>query len=620
MANFLRTRVVNRFSNYIMLLKKGIKTAREEGIRQAFYKTKRYIRGNYSIPTCGTEKDDYEKWMEKNKLTPEKVNEIKRDISLFNYKPKISIIMPVYNVDKIWLEKAIESVINQLYENWELCIADNGSTKEHIKKTLEFYEQKDKRIKVKYLQENQGISRASNEALSMATGEFIGLLDHDDELSIDALYENVKLLNENADADLIYSDEDKIDDKDKRMEPFFKPDYSPDMLLSINYICHFSVFRKSILDEIGWFRKEYDGAQDYDLLLRFTEKTTPERILHIPKILYHWRKITGSTAMNLNAKDYALLSGKRAIEDYLNRNGIYGSVSIDDRHLCYSYRVKREIKNSPEVGIIIPFKDKVELLKKCTDSILQKTTYKNYKIILVDNKSEKEETFEFLDEIIKIPIVSYLKYEKPFNFSSINNYAASLLESDIILFLNNDVEVISKDWIEAMLEFALRIDVGAVGSLLLYPDAKVQHAGVIIGLGGVAGHSHKYFNVNSNGYFGRLRMIQNFSAVTAACMMTRRNVFFEVGGFDENYSHAFNDVDYCLKLREKGYLIVYTPYARLHHHESQSRGYEDTVEKQIRFKKEIEYFQAKWKHILERGDPYYNPNLTLDREDFSIKI
>ncbi|MEA3222468.1 MAG: glycosyltransferase family 2 protein [Thermodesulfobacteriota bacterium] len=599
------------------MLQKGMLTISREGVPVFFARTKRYLRKNKNVAAMGLAESDYDKWIKKNELTDEMIGEIKREITRFEYKPKISIIMPVYNVDKIWLEKAIDSVINQLYENWELCIADDASTQKHIKKTLKRYSKKDKRIRVRYLEENQGIAGASNEALSLATGEYIGLFDNDDELTIDAIYENVKLLNKNPEADLIYSDEDKIDTHGNRMEPFFKPDYSPDFLLTRNYICHFSLFRRSIINSIGGFRRGYEGAQDYDLILRFIEKTKPKRIFHIPKILYHWRKIPRSAATMDDTKSYAFASAKKALSDYLKRSNIQGEVV--DGNFIGSYRVKREIKNDYKVSIIIPFKDQSEVLKKCVSSIVEKTKYREYEIVLIDNQSEKEETFEYLDTIKDNSSFRILAYDKPFNFSAINNYAVSQVDSEYIVLLNNDTEVISPDWIENMLEFAQRKDVGAVGALLYYPNDTIQHAGVIVGLGGVAAHAHKHFNKDSRGYFGRIKLVHNLSAVTAACLMTKKSIFKEVDGFDVNFTHAFNDVDYCLKIRERGYLIVYAPYAELYHHESISRGYEDTPEKQARFRKEIELIQGKWKDILANGDPYYNPNLTLGREDFSIR-
>jgi len=532
-------------------------TISREGFHPFFAKVRSYLARNKNVATSGLTQSDYDKWIKKNQLTDEMIGEIKRDIARFQYKPKVSIIMPVYNVDQVWLEKAINSVINQLYENWELCIADDASTKKHIKKTLGRYSKKDKRIKIKYLEVKQGISGASNEALSLATGEFIGLLDNDDELTIEALYENVKLLNKHPEADMIYSDEDKLDMNGNRCEPHFKPDWSPDMFLSEMYTCHFGVYSKSIVDKIGGFRKGFEGSQDYDLVLRLTEKTT--NIFHIPAILYHWRKIPGSAANSTDAKDYAYVNAKKALSDYLRRNSIQGKVV--DGNFIGSYRVRRVIKNDYKVSIIIPFKDQSEVLRRCIKSIVARTKYREYEIVLVNNQSEKEETFEYLAKIKNDPIFRILDYDKPFNFSDINNYAVSQVNSEYLILLNNDTEVISPDWIETMLEFAQRKDVGAVGALLYYPNDTVQHGGIFLGMKGVAGHSHIGLSKDSMGYFGRLKTIQNLSAVTADCLMSKKTIYNEVGGFDENYTHAFNDVDFCLKIRERGYLIVYTPYA-----------------------------------------------------------
>jgi GT2 family glycosyltransferase len=526
--------------------------------------------------------------------------------------------MPVFNVKRQWLVEAIDSVRMQIYENWDLCIADDGSTKPWIREILERYSRDDKRIKVKFLDRNRGISMASNEALSLATGEFAAMLDHDDELSRDALYENVKLLNRFPEADLIYSDEDKIESRGKRVEPFFKPDYSPDLLLSRNYLCHFCVIRMSAVDAVGRFRPAYDGAQDYDLILRCIDVSAPEKILHVPKILYHWRKAPKSTAADTNAKHYAFDSAKKALLSYLERNRIEGEVL--EGKFPGAYRVRKKIRDNHRVSIIIPFKDQGEVLQNCVKSILKKTTYKNYRIFLVNNESKEPETQAILNEMKEDPRISFIEYNNTFNYASMMNYAVSEIDSDYFILLNNDTEVITKDWIEAMLEFGQREDVGAVGALLYYPDDTIQHAGVIIGVGGVAAHSHRRFSRKSRGYYGRIQEVQNLSAVTAACMLTKRPVFEEVNGLDENLSHAFNDVDYCMKIREKGYLIVYTPYAELYHYESLSRGYEDSSEKRRRFGKEVGYFQKKWEEALKKGDPYYNPNLTLDKEDFSLRL
>lgn len=601
---------------FTQLITEGYRILMNDGVNSFINKFMFYIK--YNKKNIST----YEIYLHHNEISDSMLDEMKNDMRDFKYNPKISIITPVYNVDKIWLEKAINSVASQIYENWELCLVDDASTKENTKKTLDEFQRKDNRIKVKYLKDNHGISEASNEALTLSTGEFIGLMDHDDELAINALYEVVKLLQEHPDADMIYSDEDKMDTKGKRCDPYFKPDWSPDLFLSNMYVSHFGIYRKNIVEKIGGFRKGCEGSQDYDLILRFTEKTT--QIYHIPKILYHWRKIPGSTAVRYEAKGYADINAVRALEDALVRRNMNGNVVSGK--FPSSFRIKREIKGEPKICIIIPTKDRVETLKTCIESILEKTSYDNYEIVIVDNNSKDDAAIDYLNTIRKVPKIITISYWKTFNFSDINNFAAKQLDSEYILFLNNDTEVISGEWLTAMLEHAQREDVGAVGCKLLYSNNTIQHAGVILGITGtpgqvgVAGHSHKHLPNAAHGYFGRPHIIHNVSAVTAACMMLRKDVFKEVGGFDENLAVAFNDVDLCLKIRDKGYLIVYTPYAELYHHESLSRGYEDTPEKQERFLKEVGYVREKWGEIIDEGDPYYNPNLTLSKEDFSIQI
>lgn len=601
---------------FTQLITEGYRILMNDGVNSFINEFIFYIK--YNKKNIST----YEIYLHHNEISDSMLDEMKNDMRDFKYNPKISIITPVYNVDKIWLEKAINSVASQIYENWELCLVDDASTKENIKKTLDEFQRKDNRIKVKYLKDNHGISEASNEALTLSTGEFIGLMDHDDELAINALYEVVKLLQEHPDADMIYSDEDKMDTKGKRCDPYFKPDWSPDLFLSNMYVSHFGIYRKNIVEKIGGFRKGCEGSQDYDLILRFTEKTT--QIYHVPKILYHWRKIPGSTAVRYEAKGYADINAVRALEDALVRRNMNGNVVSGK--FPSSFRIKREIKGEPKICIIIPTKDRVETLKTCIESILEKTSYDNYEIVIVDNNSKDDAAIDYLNTIRKVPKIITISYWKTFNFSDINNFAAKQLDSEYILFLNNDTEVISGEWLTAMLEHAQREDVGAVGCKLLYSNNTIQHAGVILGITGtpgqvgVAGHSHKHLPNAAHGYFGRPHIIHNVSAVTAACMMLRKDVFKEVGGFDENLAVAFNDVDLCLKIRDKGYLIVYTPYAELYHHESLSRGYEDTPEKQERFLKEVGYVREKWGEIIDEGDPYYNPNLTLSKEDFSIQI
>jgi len=602
-ADFFRRLFYMKILRILPPLQKSALTITREGFPSFLQKVKKR--------EMMRKKDLYDIWIEKNSLNEEKIKIIKEEIAKFPYKPKISIIMPVYNVEKIWLEKALASVSNQLYDNWELCIVDDASTKRYIKEILSLHE-KNEKVKIKYLKKNKGISGASNEALSLAAGEFVGFLDNDDELSADALYENVKLLNLRPEADLIYSDEDKINPKGIRIEPFFKPDWSPDLFLSFNYICHFSVCRKKIIDKIEGFREGFEGSQDYDLLLRLTEKT--DKIFHIPTVLYHWRQAEGSTAVVHKEKITHIENTMRALKEALDRQKIDGTVEKGNHFDRFeSYRVRRKIKGSPLVSIIIPMKDMVSFLKRNLKSIEEKTEYKNYEIIVVDNNSKEKETHDYFESIRKKNNIRIIEYKDEFNFSKINNFAVSQAKGDHVLFLNNDIEVTTKGWLRSMLEHSVRKEVGAVGAKLVFPNNTIQHAGTVLGLGGVAGHSHKHIPLASDGYFGALNTIRNYSAVTAACMLTKKKIFEEVGGFNEiHLSVAFNDVDLCMKMREKGYLVVYTPYAVLRHYESTSRGYDLNPD-------EILFMKNKWGKTL-MSDPYYNPNLTFDSEDFRIKI
>ncbi|MFL0556302.1 MULTISPECIES: glycosyltransferase [Paenibacillus] len=558
---------------------------------------------------------NYQNWVKAKKLTVNRIQEIKHEISQFSYNPLISIIVPVYNVDEKWLRKCIESVRNQLYPNWELCIADDASPKKHIREVLNEYMQLDSRIKVVFREENGHISECSNSALAIANGEFVGLLDHDDELAIDALYENVKLLNKHPNADLIYSDEDKITEEGERHSPFFKPDWSPDLLLSQMYICHFSIYRKSIIDQIGGFRKGYEGSQDYDLALRFTEIT--DAIYHIPKILYHWRTIPESTASGAVAKNYSDDSGYKALQDAVIRRGLNAKVERID--IPNAYILRYQPIGDPLVSIIIPTRNMADILEKCLISIFTKTNYPNFEVIIADNGSNEEETIQLFNKWMEKEPNRFrvIRIDIPFNYSRINNNAVSEAKGDLILLLNNDVEVISENWITDMAGQAVREQIGAVGACLLYPDNTIQHAGVVLGIGGVAGHSHKYFDAEDYGYFSRLRLISNYSAVTAACLMVRKSIFEEVGGLEEDLQVAFNDIDFCLKIREKGYYNIFLPQVKLYHYESKSRGHEDTPEKIRRFNSEVDYMKKKWGTQLE-NDPFYNVNLTKEREDFSL--
>ena len=601
--HFIKNRV---FIKNIFYLRMAVSVIKRRGIIYFAKRAMHFVRFKWRPITDLNQQ--YKIWIKKHQLSPKKIKQIQDQSRQFEHKPLISIIMPVYNVAGEWLIKAIESVRGQYYQNWELCIVDDASTKKHIKRILRKYANQDQRIKVGYLKENQGISGASNAALSLAKGEFIGLLDNDDELSPDALYEVVKLLNQHKNADMIYSDEDHIDMRGQRVKPYFKPDWSLDMFLSNMYTCHLGVYRKSLIDKIGGFRNGYDGAQDYDLVLRLTEKTN--NIYHIPKILYHWREIQGSTSASSDAKPYVVKYAKRALRNAMQRRNIKAKV-LDGKFLT-SYRIKRDIAGNPMISIIIPTKDAIDILAKCVESIKQKTSYKNYEIIIIDNNSQKQASRDYFAKSNELGF-RVLQYKPLFNFAAINNYAVGHARGEHILFLNNDMEVIKKGWLKAMLEHSQREEVGAVGAKLIYPDERIQHAGIIMGIGGVAGHGHKLYKRNSHGYFGSLDLIRNYSGVTAACLMMRKKVFEEVMGMEENLPRAFNDVDLCLKLRKAGYLIVYTPYSELYHFESYSRP--SGVEPY-----EIEFMFKKWGQNFLKKDLYYNLNLTLEREDFSLRI
>jgi O-antigen biosynthesis protein len=577
----------------------------------------RWYRNKIFLPLVrrGVLTGDYERWVKLEQKAQRKYAAVvEAQLRSLQYVPLISIVMPVYNVKPEWLRHAIVSVQQQSYAHWQLCIADDCSTDPRLKDLLTQFAKTDARIQVQFLEENRGIAGASNAALAMAEGEFVGLLDHDDTLASDALFAIVKAINAEPDLDCLYSDEDKITEKGRRYDPFFKPDWSPDTLRSYNYLCHFTVIRRALAAEVGGFRAGFDGSQDYDLFLRVTEKSS--KIAHIPHILYHWRAIEGSVGKRADAKMYAYDSGKKALEEHLLRTGI--EAKVESGLFLGSYHMRYKVYDRPQVAIIIPTKDKVEVLKRCIDSIRERTTYLHYRIVVVDNGSKESATHAYYASLTTQPNITVLKYDHPFNFSSINNYAVRQTDAEYLLFLNNDTEVITPGWLEEMLGYIQRPNVGAVGSALYYPNDTVQHGGIIIGIGGVAGHSHKYFPRSEYGYFGRLKTVQNLSAVTAACLMTKRTVLVEVGGFEETLSHAFNDVDLCLKIRDKGYLVVYTPFAELYHHESMSRGYENTPDKILRFQQEMEFCEDRWLAVFHRGDPYYNPHLTLEREDFSL--
>jgi GT2 family glycosyltransferase/SAM-dependent methyltransferase len=562
------------------------------------------------VAVAGLDLDSqYQIWLRQNQLRPADLERLAATQATWRYRPLISVVMPVYDVDRVWLERAIESVRAQVYPSWELCIADDASPSPHVAETIERFTALDGRIRAVRLAANRGIAGASNAALALAGGEFVALLDHDDELAPDALYEVVKLLQAYSDADVVYSDEDKVTEEGRYFAPCFKPDWSPEMFLSHMYLGHLGAYRKSLVDRLGGFREGFEGSQDYDLALRISEHT--DRVFHVPKVLYHWRAIAGSTARAPGEKDHAYAAGVRALREHLGRTGV--DARVEDGLWRGAYRVRRAVAGQPLVSIVIPTKDQVELLERCVHSIEERSTYRRFEILVVDNRSAEKKTLEWLAAAESSKRARVLRYPMPFNFAAINNFAVGQARGEHLVLLNNDTEVLAPEWLEALLEHSQRQEIGAVGAKLLFPDGTIQHAGVILGLGGVAGHSHRYVPGAGHGYFGAVDTIRNFSAVTFACAMIRREVYTELGGMNEReLAIAFNDVDFCLRIRAAGYRIVYTPYAELYHHESASRGYDVNPN-------EVAYMRKTWEWELAR-DPYYNPNLTTIREDFSLNI
>lgn len=544
--------------------------------------------------------------------------------TVFDRNVKISILVPLYNTPKDFLKEMIDSVVNQTYQNWELCLAD-GSDKEHayVGDICREYIKKPggERIIYKKLLKNEGISGNTNACYAMATGEYIGLFDHDDVLHPCALYEYVKVINE-KDADYIYCDEItfKNGDVNKMVTMHFKPDYAIDNLRANNYICHFSVFARDLLEGTELFRTKFDGSQDHDMILRLTDAA--KNVVHVPKALYYWRSHAGSVASGIEAKTYAINAAKGAIAEHLRSHGFDNFEITSTRAFETIFRISYEIIGTPKVSIVIANKDHVEDLERCVSSILERTSYMNYEIIIVENNSETKEIFEYYDSLKKYKNIKVVKFEGEFNYSAVNNLGVRNADGEYILLLNNDTQVISINWIEELLMFAQREDVGAVGAKLYYEDKTVQHAGVVLQLGAhrTAGHIHCRQGRDSIGYMGKLCYAQNVSAVTAACLLVSKEKYEEVGGLDENFRVALNDVDFCLKLREKGYLNIFTPYSELYHYESISRGSDLEGANLARLDKEAEDFKQKWKEVLDKGDPYYNPNFSLDNNDYSLKM
>jgi O-antigen biosynthesis protein len=570
---------------------------------------KKLVRGiRKRMPRSATSKrrkapgSEYQTWFESHRVRDADLAQFREEIRAFEYEPCVSIVTPVFNTPRAWLEECVQSVLDQVYEKWELILIDDASDDPELPKFLPELAARDSRIILQRLEQRGGISAASNRGLEVAAGEWIGFLDHDDLLEPDALFQHVKWLQTHRDADLIYSDEDKLTD-DGLDAPIFKPDWSPDYFFSCNYICHFTLIRAAVLSQVGGFRSEFDGAQDYDLFLRIVERTT--RIDHIPKVLYHWRRSRGSTADNIRRKPGSLETGRLALESHLERMRERGHVTVDWR--THAYWIKRDLLEAKPITIVIPVRDRVELLARCVESITRETTYAPYEIVIVDNDSETEEARAYLSTTKH----RVLNYRGPFNFSAINNFAVEQTDSPWLLFLNNDTEVIDGDWLTVMAEHIQRPEVGAVGPRLLYPDDTVQHGGIVVGVGGIAEHAFRGFPAEAPGVCRQLQVTRNYSAVTGACLLTRREIFNQVHGFDEErLPVTFSDVDLCLKIRRAGYLVVYTPFARLYHYESGTRR--KTVEPM-----ETGVMRERWTAALDY-DPYYNPNLSRERADFSL--
>lgn len=542
-----------------------------------------------------------------------------RQIASWRSKPVISIITPTYNTPAPLLRECLNSVLAQTYPHWELCIADDASTQPEVRGVIEEYAARDSRVRVCWRERNGHISLASNSAIDLATGEFIALLDHDDKLAPHALYAVARAIESRPGAQIVYSDEDKLDADGQRCDPFFKPDWSPDLLRSQNYVSHLGVYRRELVESVGRFREGYEGSQDYDLLLRCLSRVNDAAdVLHVPQVLYHWRKTDGSTAAAHEQKPYATEAARRALQEHADASSTGVKVSVIAPGL---YRHRWPIPDpAPVVSLVIPTRDGLEVLCTCIDSIIQRTTYPHYEILVVDNQSSEPETLEYLEALPHKHggRVRVLRYDQPFNYSAINNFAVRHAQGSVIGLINNDVEVISPEWLTEMTSHAIRPDIGCVGAKLYYPDDTLQHGGVVVGLGGVAGHSHKYFPRNHPGYCNRLRVVHNLSAVTGAVLLVRKALFEAVGGLDGEHLHvAFNDVDLCLKVREVGFFNLWTPFAELYHHESKTRGADTTSAKQQRFDKECELMRTRWRTAQDL-DPFYSPNLTLAREDYSL--
>jgi glycosyltransferase involved in cell wall biosynthesis len=562
---------------------------------------------------------EYQQWLARyDVLTAEQVEVALLAMAQWPSRPTVSVLMPVYNPPLNWLRRAIESVLEQHYPHWELCIADEASTDPQVRDLLTEFAARDARIKLCLRPDNGHIAAASNSALALAAGDWCCLLDHDDELSPHALLVLARAIVDQPQMALCYSDEDKIDTQGRRFAPYFKPDWNPDLALSYNLFNHLGAFRTDLLRDIGGFRVGYEGSEDYDLVLRAVAKVGHQRVGHIPHVLYHWRTIPGSTALGVAEKPYTLPASVRVVEDYLAAIGVPAKVE-ESAPGAGTLRVRYDLPERPPlVTILIPTRDGFELLRQCIDSVYARTRYPNFEVLVIDNGSQDPRVLTYLSELAAAKGLRVVRDERPFNYSQLNNDAVRHARGELLCFMNNDIEVIGGDWLDEMVGHAVRPQVGMVGARLWYPDETLQHAGVILGIGGVAGHAHHRLTRKQEGYFSRAQLVQNYSAVTAACSVVRASVFREVQGFNErDLAVAFNDIDLCLRIGEAGYRNVWTPFAELYHHESATRGLEDSPQKLARFAGEMAYMQQRHGGLLLR-DPAYNPNLALERQDFTL--
>lgn len=557
---------------------------------------------------------DYAAWAKLYDSTPSPAAMLPR-VEAVGEGPLISVLLPVYNTPERWLRRCIESVMTQAYPRWELCIADDASPSAEVGRILAEYAARDSRVRFVRREKNGHISAASNTALAMCRGDFVALLDHDDELRPHALLEFAEAVKATPELQVMYSDEDKIDEDGKRFQPNFKPDWNPDLLLSQNYVCHLTVLSADLVRQVGGFREGFEGSQDHDLILRCCERVPARQIHHIPKVLYHWRAIAGSTALERGAKDYAAQAGAKAVEEHLLRVGADATVEeLQHGH----YRVRWPIPSpAPKVSLVIPTRDRASLLKVCVESILSLTRYPNFELVVVDNQSSEPDALEYIDQLRTRVRVRVLEFDAPFNYSAVNNFAIAQTDGSIIGLVNNDIEAVHEDWLCELVGHAVRPDIGAVGAMLHYPDGSIQHAGVILGIGGIANHPYTGQPRGYPGHGARALVTQNLSAVTGACLLVRRDVYEIAGGLDDRLAVAFNDIDLCLRIQALGYRNLWTPFSELIHHESASRGQDDTPEKAARFAGEVRLMHERWGQVVDR-DPAYNPNLTLEGLNFEL--